>query len=76
MPAYLGYSAIPVPLDEFELNGPNRKYLCYTMAPARCNLREVLYSRLFPLEVARALSGSLILAIAYMHSRGFAYRGL
>ncbi|EIT83023.1 protein kinase domain protein [Aspergillus oryzae 3.042] len=40
------------------------------MAPARCNLREVLYSRLFPLEVARALSGSLILAIAYMHSRG------
>ncbi|BDD60244.1 hypothetical protein MAP00_005388 [Monascus purpureus] len=73
MPACLGHSAIPVPLDEFELNGPNGKHLCYTMAPARCNLREVSYSRLFPLEVARALSGGLILAIAYMHSRGFAH---
>ncbi|KAJ6181046.1 hypothetical protein N7519_011507 [Penicillium mononematosum] len=43
-----GHDAIPTPLDEFELNGPNGTHLCYTMTPARCNLREVSFSRLFP----------------------------
>lgn len=76
MPVYPGRSAIPLPLDEFELNGPNGKHTCYTVAPARCNLREVSYSRLFPLQVTRALSGGLTLAIAYMHSRGYAHGGL
>ncbi|KAH8430716.1 uncharacterized protein LDX57_008378 [Aspergillus melleus] len=41
------------------------------MALAQCNLREVSFSRLFPLEVARALSGGLILATAYTHSQGY-----
>ena len=75
-PAYPGHSSIPLPLDEFKLNGPNGTHLCYTMTPARCNLREVSFSRLFPLEVARALSGGLTLAIAYMHSRDYAHGGL
>ncbi|KAE8383523.1 kinase-like domain-containing protein [Aspergillus bertholletiae] len=66
------HNAIPFPLDEFELNGPNGKHLCYTTTPARCNLRGVSFSRLFPLEVARALSGNLVQAIAYMHSQGYA----
>ncbi|KAL1856546.1 hypothetical protein Plec18170_003514 [Paecilomyces lecythidis] len=43
------------------------------MAPARCNLREVSYSRLFSLEVARALSGSLALAVAHIHSQGYVH---
>ncbi|RLL98661.1 hypothetical protein CFD26_107700 [Aspergillus turcosus] len=43
------------------------------MAPARCNLREVSFSRLFPIEVARALSGGLVLAIAYTHSQGYVH---
>ncbi|KAF4230414.1 hypothetical protein CNMCM6457_005990 [Aspergillus fumigatiaffinis] len=38
-----GRKAIPVPLDEFEVNGPNGTHTCYTMAPARCNLREEEY---------------------------------
>lgn len=70
-----GHDSIPTPLDEFKLNGPNGTHQCYTMIPARCNLREVSFSRLFPLEITRALSGNLILAIAYMHSRGYVHGG-
>lgn len=70
-----GHDSIPIPLNEFELNGPNGTHLCYTMVPAQCNLREASFSRLFPLEVTRALSGSLILAIAYIHSRGYVHGG-
>ncbi|PYH90933.1 kinase-like protein [Aspergillus ellipticus CBS 707.79] len=36
--------------------GPNGTHACYTVAPAECNLREISFSRLFPLDVARALS--------------------
>ncbi|KAK6831608.1 hypothetical protein RU639_002859 [Aspergillus parasiticus] len=68
-----GSNSIPVLLDEFELNGPNGNHSCYTMTPARCNLREVSFSHLFPLEVARALVGGLTLSIAYMHSRGYVH---
>ncbi|KAB8203010.1 kinase-like domain-containing protein [Aspergillus parasiticus] len=68
-----GSNSIPVLLDEFELNGPNGNHSCYTMTPARCNLREVSFSHLFPLEVARALVGVLTLSIAYMHSRGYVH---
>ncbi|OOF95540.1 hypothetical protein ASPCADRAFT_170258 [Aspergillus carbonarius ITEM 5010] len=66
-----GFSSIPSPLDEFKVTGPNGTHPCYTMTPARCNLREVSYSRLFPLDVTRALSGGLVLAIAYIHSQGY-----
>ncbi|PWY81554.1 kinase-like protein [Aspergillus sclerotioniger CBS 115572] len=65
-----GHESIPTPLDRFELRGPNGTHRCYTMIPAQCDLREASFSRLFPIEVARALSGSLTLAIAYIHSRG------
>ncbi|KAE8139481.1 kinase-like domain-containing protein [Aspergillus pseudotamarii] len=68
-----GYSSIPLLLDEFELNGPNGNHFCYTMTPARCNLREVSFSHIFPLEVVRALAGRLTLAIAYMHSQGYVH---
>ncbi|RAO66745.1 uncharacterized protein BHQ10_002757 [Talaromyces amestolkiae] len=43
------------------------------MSPARCNLREVSFSHLFPLEAARALSGGLAMAVASAHSRGFVH---
>ncbi|KUL87781.1 hypothetical protein ZTR_03265 [Talaromyces verruculosus] len=66
-----GQKSIPLPLDEFQVDGPNGIHKCYTMTPARCNLREVSFSHLFPLEVARALSGGLAMAVAYTHSRGF-----
>ncbi|KAL2818186.1 kinase-like domain-containing protein [Aspergillus cavernicola] len=60
-------------LDEFEVTGPNGTHPCYTRTPARCELQEVSSSRLFPLEVTRALSAGLTLAIAYIHSQGYAH---
>ncbi|CAG8114264.1 unnamed protein product [Penicillium salamii] len=68
-----GRDAIPLPLDEFEISGPNGTHQCYTMSPAQCNLREVSFSRLFPLEVTRALCYCLTLAIAYTHLQGYAH---
>lgn len=63
------------PLDEFEVDGPNGTHPCYTMVPARCNLREASFNNLFPLDVARALVGGLIMAIAHMHSCGYIHGG-
>lgn len=68
-----GHRLIPLPLDEFTVDGPNGTHTCYTMSPARCNLREVSFSHLFPLEAARALSGGLAMAVASAHSRGFVH---
>ncbi|WEW55298.1 hypothetical protein PRK78_000727 [Emydomyces testavorans] len=36
-----------------------------------CNLHKASYSRLFPIEVARAISAGLALAVAFIHSRGY-----
>ena len=71
-----GHNAIPSPLDEFEVHGPNGTHPCYTMVPARCNLREASFSCLFPLDVARALVGGLTMAISHMHSCGYVHGGL
>ncbi|PKY08918.1 kinase-like protein [Aspergillus campestris IBT 28561] len=60
-------------LDEFKVQGPNGKHMCYTMTPAQCNLREISFSRIFPLEVARALPYRLTQAVAYTHSQGYVH---
>jgi serine/threonine protein kinase len=71
-----GRGLVPVFLDEFEVQGPNGKHTCYAVAPAQCNLREASFGRLFPLEVARALSYRLSQAVAYTHSHGYVHGGL
>ncbi|TPR10967.1 hypothetical protein CAN33_0046360 [Aspergillus niger] len=71
--AHPGRDSIPVPLDEFTVTGPNGTHTCYTMLPARSNLREVSYSRLFPVDVARALCGRLVSGVAYLHSQGYVH---
>ncbi|PGH00768.1 CMGC/SRPK protein kinase [Helicocarpus griseus UAMH5409] len=68
-----GRDSIPIPLDEFKLRGPNGIHPCYTMDPGQCNLKESSYSRLFPLDVARALTAGLTLAVAYVHSQGYVH---
>ncbi|KAM5443150.1 hypothetical protein MferCBS31731_002026 [Microsporum ferrugineum] len=70
---YGNHSSITIPLDEFVIQGPNGAHPCYTMAPAQCNLKEASFSRLFPLEVARALSAGLALSVASIHSRGYVH---
>lgn len=68
--------SVPVLLDEFKVQGPNGQHTCYVVTPAQCNIREVSFSRLFPLEVARALSYGLTQAVAYTHSQGYVHGGL
>lgn len=68
--------SVPVYLDEFEVQGPNGRHTCYTVTPAQCNLREISFSRLFSLEVARALSYRIAQAVAYTHSQGYVHGGL
>ena len=69
-------ASIPLPLDEFNVEGPNGTHTCYTMALAACDLRTISFSQLFPVNVARALVGHLTLAVAYIHSRGYAHGGI
>ncbi|KGO75295.1 hypothetical protein PITC_001080 [Penicillium italicum] len=71
--AHPGYGLVPHLLDEFKVDGPNGTHTCYTVAPAQSNLRDVSFSRLFPLDVARALSYRLVQAVAYVHSEGYAH---
>ena len=71
-----GRDLVPVFLDEFDVHGPNGKHICYTVTPAQCNLREISFSRLFLLEVARSLSYGLAQAVAYTHSQGYVHGGL
>ncbi|OJZ91184.1 hypothetical protein ASPFODRAFT_124273 [Aspergillus luchuensis CBS 106.47] len=68
-----GRSLIPMIFDEFQVQGPNGIHTCYTTAPAQCNLREISFSRLFPLDVARALCYGLTQAVAYTHSHGYVH---
>lgn len=70
-----GRNLITIPLDEFQVEGPNGVHPCYTMAVAQGNLREAASSRLFPLHVSRALAAGLTRAVLYVHSRGYAHGG-
>jgi serine/threonine-protein kinase SRPK3 len=70
-----GPDLIPILLDQFEVQGPNGTHACYTTAPAQCNLREISFSRLFPLDVARALCYGLTQAVVYTHSQGYVHGG-
>lgn len=76
LPVHPGRGLVPVLQDEFKVQGPNGKHTCYTITPAQCNLREISFSRLFSLEVARALSYRLAQAVAYTHSQGYVHGGL
>ncbi|KAH6918277.1 kinase domain protein [Coprinopsis sp. MPI-PUGE-AT-0042] len=70
-PVHPGRNSVPPLLDEFVIEGPNGAHACYTTLPTQGNLRDVSFSRLFTLEVARALSAGLAQALAYTHSRGY-----
>lgn len=69
-------AAVPAILDAFDVRGPNGTHRCYTMIPTQGNLREASFSRLFPVQVARALAAKLATAVAFVHSRGFVHGGL
>lgn len=68
-------AALPTILDTFDVCGPNGTHACYALTPAQGSLREASFSRLFPIQVARALAARLATAVAVVHSRGFVHGG-
>lgn len=68
-------NVIPSILDELDIQGPDGAHVCYTMTPAQGNLREASFSRLFPVEVARALAAKLAIAVSFVHSQGLIHGG-
>ncbi|RDA86574.1 hypothetical protein CP532_5980 [Ophiocordyceps camponoti-leonardi (nom. inval.)] len=68
-----GFEAIPRLLDEFWVKGPNGSHPCFTTKPALYSLSECSDTLLFPLDVARALAYELALAVAHVHSNGWAH---
>ncbi|KAL2821141.1 kinase-like domain-containing protein [Aspergillus granulosus] len=68
-----GRNAIPTCLDEFEVTGLNGTHICCTAPLAACHLRDVSFSGLFPLDVARVLSYKLTQAVVYVHSKGIVH---
>lgn len=69
-------TALPSVLDAFDIHGPNGAHACYTLTPAQGSLREASFSRLFPIQVARALAAKLATTVAFVHSHGFVHGGL
>jgi serine/threonine-protein kinase SRPK3 len=70
------YTALPSILDAFDIHGPNGTHTCYTLTPAQGSVKEASFSRLFPIQVARALAAKLATAVAFVHSRGVVHGGL
>ncbi|KAG6008644.1 hypothetical protein E4U43_000115 [Claviceps pusilla] len=66
---------IPKVQDEFEIKGPNGIHPCFTMEPTQRSLRLAAFSRLFRIQVARALCAKLALAVSSVHSRGYVHGG-
>lgn len=68
--------ALPRILDTFDVSGSNGIHTCYTLTPCQGSLKEASFSRLFTVQVARALAARLTRAVAYIHSRGIVHGGL
>ncbi|PYI11614.1 kinase-like protein [Aspergillus sclerotiicarbonarius CBS 121057] len=74
-----GEIMIPTILDSFNIQGPNGDHACYVTIPARTSLsgaKDESWSRLFQLDVARALAAQLAIAVEYIHSRGVVHGDL
>jgi len=47
-----------------------------TLAPAQSNLADPKYCQLISLQIARALAAKLVIALEFVHSRGFVHGGM
>lgn len=67
---------VPTVLDHFDISGPNGVHSCCVMSPAMCSLNDAKdagIERLFPVDVARALTLQLLQAVAFVHHHGFVH---
>lgn len=69
---------IPALLDTFGIDGPHGTHTCLVTDVAPCSVNEAKrrgsYAPLM-LPVARAIAAQLILAVAYLHGKGFVHGG-
>lgn len=75
----IGRTMIPSILDRFSVQGPNGNHVCLVTRPARMSLSDAKngsWISLFQLEVARVLAAQLVIAVHYIHSRGFVHGDL
>jgi serine/threonine protein kinase len=66
---------LPVP-DHYTISRPNGTHPCFVTTPAQSSLadaKEASDSRLFRLDVARSLAAQLVMAVAYIHDRGYVH---
>lgn len=74
----LGQGMIPTLLNTFRVDGPNGTHSCLVTEVSRCSVNEAKsrgsYAPL-KLPVARAIAAQLILAVAYLHSKGIVHGG-
>ncbi|KAI1426322.1 kinase-like domain-containing protein [Xylaria sp. FL1777] len=74
-----GKSMILPVLDHYNVSGPNGIHPCFVTTPARCSLantKEASSSGLFQLDVARSLAAQLVMAVAYIHDKGYIHGDL
>ncbi|RAH56393.1 kinase-like protein [Aspergillus piperis CBS 112811] len=64
---------IPVILDEFEIEGPNRHHQCIVTAPAQSSVCGASFCCYFQIETARVLAAELALAVAFVHAQDYVY---
>ncbi|KAI0412431.1 kinase-like domain-containing protein [Xylaria grammica] len=72
-------SMIRLPLDFFDLDGPNGTHPCIVTVLARCSLQDAKQAPgpgLFQLDVARSLAAQLTMAVSLIHSQGYAHGDL
>ncbi|KAM5439736.1 hypothetical protein MferCBS31731_004146 [Microsporum ferrugineum] len=74
-----GETMVPVIMEIFTIHGPNGEHECYVTAPARASLAGVKdgsWVRLFKLDTARVLAAQLVIAVEYIHARGYVHGDL
>ncbi|ODA76901.1 hypothetical protein RJ55_07417 [Drechmeria coniospora] len=70
---------VPELIDRFSLQGPHGTHVCLVTVPGRASLarvKDASFRGFFQLDVARALAAQLILAVSYLHFRGFVHGDL
>ena len=73
-----GRAMIPSIEHRFVVHGPNGTHSCYVKQPAQCSIaiaRYETYPDYFQPETARSLIAQLVLAVDYIHARGFVHGG-
>ncbi|KAL8387322.1 hypothetical protein RB595_009990 [Gaeumannomyces hyphopodioides] len=72
-----GRAMIPKVLDQFAIEGPNGRHVCFSTSPTLRDVGTALDEEApFPIDTARSLAAQLLLALDYIHSKGIVHGDL